>query len=210
MQQFVIDIKDFVFDLLRAFLIAVVIILPIRYFLVQPFYVKGASMEPTFIDREYLLIDELSYRFHEPTRGDVIVFRYPLDPSQYFIKRVIGLPGETVRVSGGHVSIINTTYPEGQQLPEPYLHDSVVTSGDLTVSVPAGQYFVMGDNRPASRDSRAFGPVPAHDVTGRVWVRVLPLQRWSVFHSGVLVPADSTGPLPLATSFLLSSPLSFL
>lgn len=200
MRQSLLDLRDFILDLLRAFLIAVVIIVPIRYFLVQPFYVKGASMEPTFLDREYLLIDEISYRFRIPSRGDVIVFRYPLDPSQFYIKRVIGLPGETVRISGGRVTIVNAEYPNGYKLTEPYLASSVITAGDLTVPVLPGQYFVMGDNRTSSRDSRAFGTVPAFDVTGRVWVRVLPITRWTVFHSGVLIPAESNGSLSLTNS----------
>ena len=93
----------FLLEIVQIVVIAAAIIIPIRYFLVQPFYVRGASMEPTFLDREYLLIDEITYRFRDPQRGDVVVFRYPRDPSEFFIKRVIGVPGDTVDVANGKV-----------------------------------------------------------------------------------------------------------
>src|SRR3989339_2004483 len=97
----------FVLEVVQIVIISAAIIIPIRYFLIQPFYVKGASMEPNFYDHEYLIIDEISYRFHEPQRGDIVVFRYPDDPSQFFIKRLIGLPSEIIKINDGKITIIN-------------------------------------------------------------------------------------------------------
>src|SRR3989339_174157 len=97
----------FVFEVIKVVLISLAIIIPVRYFLIQPFYVKGASMEPNFFDHEYLIINEIGYRLAKPQRGDIVVFRYPKDPRQYFIKRVIGLPGETMRIKDGKVFVIN-------------------------------------------------------------------------------------------------------
>ena len=167
--------------MIQVVAISLAIIIPVRYFLIQPFYVKGASMEPNFFDHEYLVIDELSYRFHEPQRGEIVVFHYPNDPKNYFIKRVIGLPGETVEVAGGQVKIYNDKYPNGIVLDEhPYL-DDVYTTQTRTETLKAGEYFVLGDNRAASLDSRYFGPISKGVIVGRVWVRGWPLDRWKVF-----------------------------
>lgn len=170
----------FLVEVIQIILISCAIIIPIRYFLIQPFYVKGASMEPNFYDSEYLIIDELSYRMRAPERGEIVVFRYPRDPSEFFIKRVIGLPGETVEVSGGHVTIYNTDHPNGVLLTESYLTD-VSTDGMKKTTLGTKEYWVMGDNRPESMDSRSFGPVTIDHFIGRVWVRGLPLTRVSTF-----------------------------
>ncbi len=176
------SIGRFALELVEIVVISLAIILPIRYFLIQPFYVKGASMEPTFDDHEYLIIDELSYRFRAPQRGEVVVFRYPLDPRQYFIKRVVGLPGETVRVSDNAVVVVNAEHPEGFALDESgYLASDTVTRGDRTVELGEGEYFVLGDNRGASLDSRTFGSLPLKNIVGRVWIRGWPLDRVEVF-----------------------------
>ena len=175
---------SFVFELLKVIVISLIIIVPIRYFLIQPFYVKGASMEPNFHDREYLIIDELSYRFNLPQRGDIIVFRYPLDPQEYFIKRVIGLPGEKVEVKNGKVYIYNLENPDGLALNEPYLADSLETydnSDKGIIELKKDEYYVMGDNRTASKDSRSFGPVNRSFVTGRVMFRGWPLDKITTF-----------------------------
>lgn len=171
----------FVAELAEVVVISLAIILPIRYFLIQPFYVKGASMEPTFDDREYLIIDEISYRFRAPARGEVIVFRYPLDPRQYFIKRIVGLPGERVKISGNKVTIFNDVHPEGLVLDESYLPAGTPTFGDEVTTLGPDEYFVMGDNRTSSLDSRSFGPMPRKDMVGRVWVRGWPVSRFTVF-----------------------------
>jgi signal peptidase I len=173
----------FVWELVKMLAISLAIVLPIRYFLVQPFYVKGASMEPSFHDSEYLIIDEISYRFNVPQRGDIIVFRYPQDPSQYFIKRIIGLPGETVQLKDGAVYIYNQSHPDGFQLEESYLPAGVKTYAytEDKVTVGANQYYVLGDNRLASKDSRSFGAVDKSFIVGRVFFRGLPLDRAEVF-----------------------------
>src|SRR3989338_7579978 len=168
-------IFDFVGEIFHIVIISLAIIVPIRYFLIQPFYVKGASMEPNFYDHEYLIIDELSYRFREPARGDVVVFRYPRDPSQFFIKRVIGLPGETVDLKDGIIVVRNDAHPDGFRLDEPYLNE--VTAGRKNVTLGEGQYFIMGDNRDESLDSRGFGPIHREAIIGRVWFRGLPVSR---------------------------------
>lgn len=162
-----------VLEIVEIAVVSLALVVVIRTFLVQPFYVKGASMEPNYLDHEYLLIDEVSYRFHNPVRGDTVVFRYPRNPSEFFIKRVIGLPGETVTVSGGAISI------NGTRLIESYL-DGLITGNDQQVTLPAGQYFLLGDNRTVSLDSRIFGPVSRSAIVGRVWLRGWPLDRAGV------------------------------
>ncbi len=171
--------ENFFTELLKFIVIAAVIVLPIRFFIAQPFIVSGASMVPTFQDGQYLIIDEISYRFEAPQRGDVIIFRYPKNPSEFFIKRIIGLPGETVSIRSDTVLI---TGADGTNvtLTEPY----VVNQGDgpdTSYTVPLGQYFVMGDNRPESSDSRVWGLLPAENIVGRAFVRLLPLQFASIF-----------------------------
>ncbi len=171
---------NLLFELVQVVSISLAIIIPVRYFLIQPFYVKGASMEPSFYDHEYLIIDEISYRFGSPERGDIVVFHYPNDPKQYFIKRVIGTPGETVEIAGGTIKIYNDKTPNGIVLEEPYL-DQAYTATTRTVTLKSDEYFVLGDNRVASLDSRYFGPVKRDLVVGKVWLRGWPLDRWKVF-----------------------------
>lgn len=179
----------FILDLIQVAALTLVIIVPIRYFLVQPFYVEGKSMEPTFLQHEYLIIDELSYRLREPERGEVVVFRPPVDPDKYFIKRVIGLPGDTVEIVNDRVIIYNGQYPNGKSLEENYL-EPVATGTERysmrPVTLRENEYFLMGDNREVSADSRSFGPVQRSALIGRVWVRGYPIHRWSVFNE---VPA---------------------
>lgn len=176
----------FVLEIIKVVAVSLAIILPVRYFLIQPFYVKGASMEPTFQDSQYLVVDEISYRFSAPERGQVIVFRYPLDPQEYFIKRIIGLPGETIQIKGGHVIIYNTAHPDGFVLNEDYLPKTLMTysANDQKIAIGAHQYFVMGDNRDASKDSRTFGPVDASFIIGKVLLRGWPLNDWTFFGNG--------------------------
>lgn len=171
----------FVVELVKIVVIALAIIVPIRTFILQPFYVKGASMEPTFHDNEYLIIDELSYRLHDPQRGDVVVLRNPA-LGEFLIKRVIGLPNERVVVNDGRVTIYNTEHTGGVVLNEKeYLSPAVQTFGNLDVTLTADQYFVLGDNRPASLDSRSFGPIPRQDIIGRTAVRAWPISKAKTF-----------------------------
>jgi len=172
----------FFLELVQIVAISLAIIIPIRYFLVQPFYVKGTSMEPNFFDREYLIIDELSYRFSEIKRGDIVVFHYPNNPKEYFIKRIIGLPGETIEIKNSKITVYNDKHPNGFQVVEKeYLADSVYTSQNLNITLDNDQYFVLGDNRPMSYDSRFFGPISKEVIVGRVWLRGWPLDRWKEF-----------------------------
>lgn len=174
----------FFIELVEVVVISLAIILPIRYFLIQPFYVKGASMEPTFDDREYLIIDEISYRMRVPERGEVVVFRYPLDPRQYFIKRIIGLPGERLRLKDGKITIFDDSHPEGFEIDESgYIAPDMQTTGDRTVTLGPDEYFVLGDNRSASLDSRSFGALTRRNIVGRVWIRGWPVDRFTVFHT---------------------------
>ncbi|OGY34618.1 MAG: signal peptidase I [Candidatus Andersenbacteria bacterium RIFCSPHIGHO2_12_FULL_46_9] len=160
-----------------------VIIVPIRYFLVQPFFVRGASMEPNFYDGEYLVVDELSYFLRDAQRGEVIVFRFPQNRSQFFIKRIIGLPGESVRINNGQVEIINDDFPAGVVLDEAqYLPGDMRTGGQIVVELGEKEYFVLGDNRPASSDSRSWGILGEDEIVGRAWLRAFPIDRLGVIN----------------------------
>jgi len=179
-------IKNFfayVFELAKVVLISLAIIIPIRYYLIQPFYVKGASMEPSFYDKEYLIIDEISYRFHEPARGDIVVFRYPRNPEEFFIKRVIGLPGERVQIKDGAVYIYNHDHKDGVELAEKYLPEGLRTYAlnEEITTLSDSEFYVLGDNRNSSKDSRSFGPVDKKFITGRVLLRGWPFNRINVF-----------------------------
>jgi len=171
----------FIFELIQVLAVSLAIIIPVRYFLIQPFYVKGASMEPNFYDHEYLIIDEISYRLHQPQRGDIVVFRYPKDPTQFFIKRVIGLPKETVEIANGKVKIYNDAHPNGQVIDETGYLDQDQTATTETVTLKPDEYFLLGDNRSASLDSRYFGAVSRSAIVGRVWIRGYPIDRWKLF-----------------------------
>lgn len=166
----------FFMELLRFGLLALVIVMPIRWYVAQPFIVSGASMEETFAHGEYLIVDQLSYRFDEPERGDVVIFKYPEDPSKYFIKRIIGLPGDTVRIAGDTVTITNPLYPEGITLEEPYV-DHMRDSAPFSQTLGDAEYFVMGDNRDASSDSRIWGTLPRENIVGRAYLRLFPFSR---------------------------------
>ncbi len=159
--------------------------MPIRYFLIQPFYVKGASMEPTFYDQEYLIIDEISYRFSAPGRGDIVVFKYPRNPKEYFIKRVIGLPGEKVQIKNGEVYIYNSQSPFGKEINEDYLDAKIKTYGlnEEIIILDDNEYYVLGDNRNASKDSRSFGSVDESFLVGKVLLRGWPFDRVNLFQT---------------------------
>ena len=170
-------ILSFVFETGKTLLIALLIVVPLRLYVAQPFFVRGASMEPTFSNGDYLVIDELTYRFREPVRGEVIVFRFPGDPSQFFIKRVIGLPGDTVVSENSQIFVERSG--EKQALPEPYIRSQ--TPDDFRMTVGPNEYIVLGDNRGASSDSRRWGVLPKGNIVGRVLVTVWPVEEFSVF-----------------------------
>lgn len=171
----------FFLEMIKVVVLAGITIGLIRYFLFKPFYVKGASMEPNFYDHEYLIIDEISYRFRAPERGEVIVFKYSDTPKEYFLKRIIGLPGERIKIAEGKVTIYNTGHPEGLVVNESYLPSDLLTIGEKTVTLTKDQYFVLGDNRPNSFDSRRFGPIEKSAIVGRAWFRGWPLSRMQTF-----------------------------
>ena len=171
---------QFVLELLKIVIISLVIIIPIRIFLIQPFYVKGASMEPTFYDNEYLIIDEITYRFSEPQRGDIVVVKYPQDTSQFFIKRIVGLPGETMEIKNGAI-YINGNFSEPIKIEEEYLDEGVITSGEKQVTLDNNEYYILGDNRQSSLDSRSFGPIKRDYIIGKAWLRVWPFNKFHHF-----------------------------
>lgn len=170
---------SFFSEVVRFFLIVVFIIIPFRIFVAQPFIVDGASMDNTFHNGEYLIVDQVTYRFDEPERGSVLIFKYPENPSKFFIKRIIGLPGETVVIRNGKVTIKNNENPDGFELDEPYLGSEKPDT--LTATLGEKEFFVMGDNRNVSSDSRYWGPVPEDNIIGRPIFRLYPITNLSVF-----------------------------
>lgn len=164
----------FFLDVIEVFIVAGAIFIIVYFFLFQPHQVQGNSMFPNFHNREYILTDKISYRFHEPERGDIVIFKPPGQENYEFIKRIIGLPGENLKINGGEV------YINERRLEETYLQDSIFTrpgsfmAEGETVSVGENQYFVMGDNRSFSSDSRDWGFVPAENVAGKAWIRYWP------------------------------------
>ncbi len=165
-------------EILQFAIIALVIVIPIRAFVAQPFIVSGASMVPTFKNGDYLVVDELTYAFNKPERGDVIIFKYPKDTTKFFIKRIIGLPGETIEISGSAVTIINTDHPDGFIMDEPYVKNTAINH--IKAVLGDDEYFVMGDNRSASSDSRSWGTLPENLITGRAFVRLLPINNINI------------------------------
>lgn len=171
----------FLWEIIKVVVISLAIIVPIRLFIVQPFFVRGASMEPNFLNGDYLIIDEVSYRFNEPKRGEVIVFRFPQDPKQFFIKRIIALPGETIELNRKSVIIRNADNPSGFVLDESaYLSEPAIL-GTLRMKLDDNEYFVMGDNRLQSSDSRRWGPVNVSLIIGRSVLRAFPFSRFDTF-----------------------------
>ena len=168
-------LKYFLFDFVKVFVMAVAIIVPVRWFLFQPFVVTGDSMRPNFHDGNYLIIDELTYRFRPPSRGEVVVMRFPRDPSQYFIKRIVALPGEHIVIRDGRVTIHNAEQPSGFVLEEEYLPSQDITYGNIDLRLDSDQYFVLGDNRLSSSDSRVWGFLPREDIVGRAYMRLYPM-----------------------------------
>ncbi len=171
--------KGFFMEIFRFTLLAILIVAPIRFFIAQPFIVKGESMDPTFADGQYLIVDELTYRMHDPERGDVIVFKYPKDPKKYFIKRIVGLPGETVKIENGKVSVSSPSSPSYILLDESYIEN--VSYETVTETLDQNEYFAMGDNRSNSLDSRIWGPLQKENLIGRVLVRLFPFTKVELF-----------------------------
>ena len=187
--------KDFIKETLYIIVISLVVVLPIRTFVAQPYIVSGASMDNTLQNGNYLIIDEISYRFEDPKRGDVVVFKtppkglelqkLPLDKTVYYIKRIIGLPGETIEIDGDKTTIYNKENPNGVTLSEPYIYidnniNSQFSSLRLKVELKEGEYFVMGDNRHNSSDSRLLGVLPRENIIGSTYLRLFPFTEIAV------------------------------
>lgn len=172
----------FIWEITKIVIFALVIVVPIRTFLFQPFFVRGQSMEPNFENGDYLIVDEISYRFREPQRGEVVVFKYPGNLSQRYIKRIIGLPGETIEIKDNKVIIFNE---KGSQILDEsgYLPSETLTPGEIRITLAENEYFVLGDNRYASADSRRWGPLPREDIIGRVFLRAWPFTALAKFEA---------------------------
>lgn len=173
--------EGFFREIVKFTIFALVIVLPIRLFIAQPFIVSGASMDPTFESGEYLIVDQLSNKLEEPVRGQVVIFKYPKDETKYFIKRVIGLPGETIIIDGTTVTIKNKERPQGFTLTEPYIDLRNEKEENVNITLKDGQYFVLGDNRRQSSDSRAWGTLPRDNIIGTPFVRLFPFSKISIF-----------------------------
>jgi signal peptidase I len=168
-------------EVVQFILILIFVVIPFRFWVAQPFVVSGTSMQPNFETGDYLIIDQISYKFKEADRGDVIVFKYPNDPSKFFIKRIIGLPGETVTVKDEKVYITPKNTIETTLLDEPYTQD--FRPGDISIIIPYGKYFVLGDNRLVSSDSRVWGLLDESLIKGQALFRLFPLNEIGV-HPG--------------------------
>jgi len=181
-----------VLEVFEVALVALAAVFLVRSFLVQPFLVSGSSMSPNFSNGDYLLIDELTYHFRAPERGEVVVFKYPNDESTYFIKRVIGLPGERVEIKNNEITIWNDQNTGGLALKENYLPKSIITAGNETVELKSNEYLTLGDNRSYSFDSRSWGPLPSKDIVGLVRLRLWPPTALAAF-AAPLYGGDTSG-----------------
>src|SRR3989344_660997 len=164
-----------IWEFVRYALVAIIIVVPFRIFIAQPYVVSGSSMDPTFKDGDYLIVDQISKRFEPIERGDVIIIRYPRDPSKFFIKRLIAFPNEKIEIKNGEVTVFNEDNPLGQKINGEYV--VYPKNEDLVVQLEGDEYFVMGDNRAGSSDSRVWGPLPKKNVIGRPILRLLPLSK---------------------------------
>src|SRR3989338_6185533 len=172
-----------IWETIRYAFVAALIIIPIRTFIAQPFVVSGNSMYPTFHNGEYLIVNELAKYVGEYERGDVVILRYPVDPSKYFIKRIVGLPGETVAIADGIVSITSPERVSPLILSEPYVKNTKPDNSSRTLS--NDEYYVMGDNRAQSSDSRVWGPVPKKLMDGKALVRLFPFSQIALYRGGL-------------------------
>lgn len=178
MKQFLKTALYEIWDLVKFLAPIILIVFFVRTYIAQPFIVDGESMAPNFHSGHYLIIDEISYRFKDPARGDVVVLRYPLQPKRFFLKRIIGVPGDTVTIRDGVVFITNQEFPRGIQIDEPYHDQKTLPTGVYgNVTLGEGEYYVLGDNRMASSDSRSWGILPRENIVGRAFLRLFPFSK---------------------------------
>jgi signal peptidase I len=173
--------ENFLKEIVKFTLIAIAITFVVRSYIAGPFLVSGRSMDPTFKDKDYLIVDQLTYHFSDPQRGDPVIFRYPLDPKTFFIKRIVGLPGETVKSTDGVITIINKDHPQGIPFDDSHIIPLHKTHDNFVTTLGPTEYFVMGDNRPESSDSRFWGPVDRKFIVGRPFLRLFPPTNMAVF-----------------------------
>lgn len=168
-----------ILKIVKILIIALILVFPIKFFVIQSFQVYGVSMEPSFSNGDYLIIDKISYIFRKPSRGETIVF---LSPSQKFIiKRVIGLPYETVQIKQGDIFVYNRKQDQWLKLHENYIPENIKTLPDLKIVLSEKEYFALGDNRAESIDSRSFGPVRLKNIIGKVFIRLMPVKKLNVY-----------------------------
>lgn len=180
--------ENFFKEIFKFALFAAIIVLPIRLFVAQPFVVSGASMHPTFETGQYLIVDQISYRFENPKRGDVIILRYPLEPKKFFIKRIIGLPSETINFQNGQISITDKGGVKTLITEESYINQRAIGGNQSPATLKDDEYFVLGDNRAESSDSRIWGPVKSSLIIGKPFLRLSPISKIGLF-PGAGVPA---------------------
>ena len=171
-------VKEYLWEIIKIVVISLIIIVPIRMYVIQPFIVEGESMMPNFHDGEYLIVDEISYRFNDPQRGEVIVFHPPQDSKNYYIKRIIGLPGETVELREGKIFIYNDEFKDGNRL-----NESNYLTQSSKVKLAEDQYYVIGDNRDNSLDSRRIGPITSSNIKGRAFFRAFPFNTLTLLET---------------------------
>ncbi|PIS08030.1 signal peptidase I [Candidatus Berkelbacteria bacterium CG10_big_fil_rev_8_21_14_0_10_43_13] len=198
------DFWEFFIDLFKTGVIVFIIAFTLRYFVVQPYIVDGESMMPNYQNREYLLAEKVSYYKGSPKRGDVVIFKYPKNPSVNYIKRIIGLPGEKVEIEDNTVIIFNSKHATGTVLSEEYIPKSTLTQTPnnslLSMTLKDNEYFVLGDNREHSSDSREWGVLPFANILGRSWLTLTPFSL-AGFHSRITYPNLSKS---------ISSPLAIM
>ncbi len=169
----------------REFVILAVIMafifLVFRPYVAQTFIVRGESMYPTFVNNEYMIVDELTYHFREPARNDVVIFRYPNYPETFYIKRIIGLPGESLSMKDGKITLTNKDFPKGFIFDDSHVNKEIRTYDTLDITLGNTEYFVMGDNRANSSDSRLWGPLERKHIMGRPFVTMYPLNKIGFF-----------------------------
>ena len=170
------------FQIAKGVDILLVIGLLFRAFVMVPYLVEGPSMQPNYHDRQYLLINQLTYKLRSPERGETIIFHFPKDTSQDYIKRIIGLPGETIEIADCRVKINSQIMVEDYLLPNQCTETENGQSSE-TVTLEQNQYFVMGDNRDQSSDSRSWGVVPKKNIVGRAWYSIYPFSYFGLIRN---------------------------